>query len=141
MKWQFLKLMVAKPQTICSYVLLNHYKFTIYHWVPLSLLYITFFLVWSIVHNVCIVKLLQKRRYIILHKLLLSKICDEITTISFSFFFQVVSEINIQKVNYVYMFCGDNFMGFQNKMSKVTEIFSFGVKFTKFNHEDLKGEC
>ena len=66
--------------------------------------------------------------------------CDEITTISCSFFFQVVSEINIQKVNYVYMFCGDNFMGFQNKMSKVTEIFSFGVKFTKFNHEDLKEE-
>ena len=39
------------------------------------------------------------------------------------------------------MFCGDNFIGFQNKMSKVTKIFYFGVKFTKFNHEDLKEEC
>ena len=71
-----------------------------------------------------------------LHKLLLSRTCDEMTTISFSFFFQVVFEINIQKVNCIYMFCGD-FIGFQNKMSKVTKIFSFGVKFTKFNHEDL----
>ena len=38
------------------------------------------------------------------------------------------------------MFYGDNLMGFQNKRSKVTKIFSFGVKFTKFNHEDLKEE-
>ena len=38
------------------------------------------------------------------------------------------------------MFCGDNLMGFQNERSKVTKIFSFGVKFTKFNHEDLKEE-
>ena len=82
----------------------------------------------------------KKIMYIILQKLFFSRTCDEITTISFSFFFRVVYEINIQKVNCVYMFCGDNFIGFQNKMSKVTKSFSFVEKVTKFNHGDLKEE-
>ena len=38
------------------------------------------------------------------------------------------------------MFCGDNFVGFPYKMSKVTKSFSFVEKVTKFNHGDLKEE-